>query len=401
MKIIYISSACPIDEIDKINNHLKKKMQVSSIKYHNNLINGFLENNINIYSIYGLPISKKICNKIIWKTKKIKKDKCEYIQAGFLNLPILKNISVNITIRKIIKKILQFEKEEIVIIFDGAYISIYPTIKKYSSQLKVFQIVADVYDYMAKVDNKSNYNDLVVKIVRKYVNYCNKKMTGYIFLNKNMGNLYNTNNYVVVEGISTKKNFEKIKNITNKKNIMYAGGLFDKFGVKNLIEAFMKIDNKNYELSLYGYGDLDNYIKEKAKIDKRIQYFGMQDIETVIKAEQCADILINPRPTNLEFQKYSFPSKIIEYMSSGTPVLTTKVEGMPAEYDNYLFYIDDYSIDGLKCKIEDIINLDDNVKDRVGIEAYNFIQNIKSPKKQAEKILNFINSIEEKNEKNM
>ena len=401
MKIIYISSACPIDEIDKINNHLKKKMQVSSIKYHNNLINGFLENNINIYSIYGLPISKKICNKIIWKTKKIKKDKCEYIQAGFLNLPILKNISVNITIRKIIKKILQFEKEEIVIIFDGAYISIYPTIKKYSSQLKVFQIVADVYDYMAKVDNKSNYNDLVVKIVRKYVNYCNKKMTGYIFLNKNMENLYNTNNYVVVEGISTKKNFEKIKNITNKKNIMYAGGLFDKFGVKNLIEAFMKIDNKNYELSLYGYGDLDNYIKEKAKIDKRIQYFGMQDIETVIKAEQCADILINPRPTNLEFQKYSFPSKIIEYMSSGTPVLTTKVEGMPAEYDNYLFYIDDYSIDGLKCKIEDIINLDDNVKDRVGIEAYNFIQNIKSPKKQAEKILNFINSIEEKNEKNM
>lgn len=401
MKIIYISSACPIDEIDKINNHLKKKMQVSSIKYHNNLINGFLENNINIYSIYGLPISKKICNKIIWKTKKIKKDKCEYIQAGFLNLPILKNISVNITIRKIIKKILQFEKEEIVIIFDGAYISIYPTIKKYSSQLKVFQIVADVYDYMAKVDNKSNYNDLVVKIVRKYVSCCNKKMTGYIFLNKNMGNLYNTNNYVVVEGISTKKNFEKIKNINNKKNIMYAGGLFDKFGVKNLIEAFMKIDNKNYELSLYGYGDLDNYIKEKAKIDKRIQYFGMQDIETVIKAEQCADILINPRPTNLEFQKYSFPSKIIEYMSSGTPVLTTKVEGMPAEYDNYLFYIDDYSIDGLKCKIEDIINLDDNVKDRVGIEAYNFIQNSKSPKKQAEKILNFINSIEEKNEKNM
>ena len=45
-----------------------------------------------------------------------------------------------------------------------------------------------------------------------------------------------------------------------------------------------------------------------------------------------ASLLVNPRPTDEEYVQYSFPSKTMEYMASGTPVLTTDLPGMPREY---------------------------------------------------------------------
>lgn len=39
----------------------------------------------------------------------------------------------------------------------------------------------------------------------------------------------------------------------------------------------------------------------------------------VLKAQSESEILVNPRNDNNEFTKYSFPSKVIEYLGSGTP----------------------------------------------------------------------------------
>ena len=41
-----------------------------------------------------------------------------------------------------------------------------------------------------------------------------------------------------------------------------------------------------------------------------------------------------------------FPSKNHEYMVTGTPVLTTKLPCFPEEYDPYLYYMEDVSVDG-------------------------------------------------------
>ena len=140
--------------------------------------------------------------------------------------------------------------------------------------------------------------------------------------------LINKNNkpYIIMEGIvdSNMKKVNKTKK-TSKFIVMYAGALREEYGLKILIDGYMKYKNDNSELWIYGAGDYSEEIVKMSKIDERIRFFGSVDNETIIKSEHNASLLVNPRPTNLEFTRYSFPSKIMEYMSSGTPVLTTKL----------------------------------------------------------------------------
>ena len=400
MKIIYISTSCPLLDAEVLNKRLKHKMQVSSNKYHNSLIEGLVENNQYIYSIYALPITNKLSNKIFWKEKCKLNKKSNYLQLGFVNLPIIKYITINFNLNKKIKKIIKDNNnEKIIILFDGAFVSIYPTLKKYIKLIPTYAIIADVYEYMADVKNSSKYKKIIVNNVKKYIKKINKFIKGYVFLNENMNELYNSDNYVVVEGIVSNLIKKGIECKINKKNkskkiILYAGGLLEKFGIKNLINAFKLIENSNYELHLYGYTDIEDYILSAEHSDKRIKYFGMKETEIVYEAEKNATLLVNPRPTNYEFQKYSFPSKLIEYMASGTPVVTTKIDGMPKEYDKYLFYFDDYSVKGLKIKIEEILNIDNQLLNELGKNALKFIKINKSKKKQAKKVLKMVSNNE-------
>ena len=50
---------------------------------------------------------------------------------------------------------------------------------------------------------------------------------------------------------------------------------------------------------------------------------------------------VNPRPGAADFTRYSFPSKTLEYLDAGKPVLAYRNDGIPPEYDEHLLYISD------------------------------------------------------------
>lgn len=95
---------------------------------------------------------------------------------------------------------------------------------------------------------------------------------------------------------------------------------------------------------IYGTG---NYIDEIIKMSKenmKIIYGGVVNNKIIIQEELDSILLINPRPlqncsANCDFTRYSFPSKNIEYMSSGTPLLATKLPGMPKKYYSYIYIL--------------------------------------------------------------
>ena len=101
-------------------------------------------------------------------------------------------------------------------------------------------------------------------------------------------------------------------------------------------------------------------------------------------------LLINPRPTNEEYTKYSFPSKNMEYMVSGTPILTTKLPGMPKEYYKHVYLIEEENVDGLKNILIDILNKPVEELYKFGNGAKEFVLNKKSNIMQAKKIINMI-----------
>lgn len=118
-----------------------------------------------------------------------------------------------------------------------------------------------------------------------------------------------------------------------------------------------------------------------------MKYFGVKFNDEIGKAEQRATLLINPRPTDKEFVKYSFPSKNMEYMSSGTPLLTTRFPGMPADYYPYVYILDEEAPEGMANSLKEILGQSEATLHQKGLSAQEFVLKNKTGKMQAKNIV--------------
>lgn len=90
------------------------------------------------------------------------------------------------------------------------------------------------------------------------------------------------------------------------------------------------------------------YVKEQAQLYGWIKYFGIVNNNEVKNLETQAKVLINPRDPLKPITFYTFPSKLLEYIASGTLTISTKLRGIPCEYFNYLIQLDDVKVDTLR-----------------------------------------------------
>ena len=80
-------------------------------------------------------------------------------------------------------------------------------------------------------------------------------------------------------------------------------------------------------------------------------------------------------------------------MSSGTPLLTTRLKGIPNEYNKYLYFIEEENINSIKQKLEEILSKSDIELYEKGFKAKEFVMNKKNKVKQADKIIKFIEAL--------
>ena len=197
--------------------------------------------------------------------------------------------------------------------------------------------------------------------------------------------------YAIVEGIYRHSDTElKSDACISDKTIMYAGGIQTRYGVFDLIEAFHRIQDNEYRLILCGSCPEKEKLHSYLENDKRIEYLGLISTAEVRRIQKEVTLLVNPRHSTEEFTKYSFPSKTLEYMASGTPVLMSKIPSMPNEYEEYVYLFEDESIDGMRKSIEQICTLDANVRIIKGRNAKNYILSYKNSKEQVGKIMKLI-----------
>ena len=220
--------------------------------------------------------------------------------------------------------------------------------------------------------------------------------TGYVLLTEAMAEkvLPGAKPYLVIEGQVDSTMEEQSNSLENKwsgLNCVYAGGLHKKYGIETLVKAFVLADVPNSVLHIYGDGDFVTELRQIS--NEHILYHGIVPNSEVVAAEIASTLLINPRPTTEEFVKYSFPSKNMEYMASGTPVLTTKLPGMPEEYKEYVYIFDDETVQGMARKIREVLSLQPKELHEKGLSAKEFVLMEKNNIIQAKKIIQLIERI--------
>ncbi|PKE65100.1 hypothetical protein CW674_08630 [Macrococcoides caseolyticum] len=202
---------------------------------------------------------------------------------------------------------------------------------------KIILIVPDLPQYMNPNSKVSKIKKVLKKIDLSILNFLNRYIDGYVFLTKYMNTRINKSSkpYIVVETVLHPISFKK----EFKKNyILYSGTLNSKYGIKELVDEYIGYKENSFDLIICGTGELDGYINEVSKKNERLKFLGNIDRDNLLKLQKEALFLVNPRKNNEEYTKFSFPSKITEYLSSGRPVVCYKLDGIGNEYDSILFY---------------------------------------------------------------
>lgn len=199
--------------------------------------------------------------------------------------------------------------------------------------------------------------------------------------------------FCVVEGIYNPTEKRQINEEKERFTILYTGMLYEKFGVKNLVDAVHLMEQQDVRLKLCGSGELVEYIN--ALNDSRIEYMGIIPREKVLQLQSESSLLVNPRQPNGGFTRYSFPSKNIEYLASGTPTMIYELEGIPQDYYNYCYHLSakTNSVEDLKEMIVDIYNTPHEERIALAKNAQEFIFTQKNAPAQCKKIIDLIDKL--------
>ena len=326
-------------------------------------------------------------------------DSLKDINVGFFNLTGIKHTSRYLAIKPYLKKWATTTngKKKVIIAYamTSTFTHLLKFVKKIDATITTCMIVPDLPQYM-NLDKKNEFYNIMKRLEIKSIENDMKYIDGYVILTKYMSDALNIKApTVVMEGISTHL-FEDINRLSVEKgikSILYSGGLIEKYGVLNLVQSFRKLTEDNYRLIICGAGNAESEIIQASQLDKRIIFKGLMNREEVLQLQKSSTILINPRPNNEEYTKFSFPSKILEYMSSGRPVISYELDGIPSEYYDYIYPVSKLD-DGLFITLKEVLAKSDDELAEKGLRAKEFVCNEKSNAKQAEKILDLIHSIE-------
>lgn len=387
-KIVYVSNMCTQQKLEALFSGDYTGVSQQIQRYHRILVNGLSKmDQTKVDVLSALPISPKNCiYKKIAKEKRAEGD-VTYRYLGTINSPLWKRMG---DFFGGFFQVLQYSKRDTVLLVDilDACIVLGSIIGAKIKGIKVIGIVTDIPDYLFVIGK------LHAKLANLNIRFCN----AYVLLTEQMSEIVNKKKskpYLVMEGHVPSEHTHMNEKVVKypEEVCLYAGILDVRYGVAELVEGFLLANIQNAKLHLYGEGEYKEELLQIAKDHPSICYFGVKRNAEIVEEEKKVSLLINPRPTNQEFVKYSFPSKNLEYMASGTPTLTTCLPGMPEEYNAFVFRILEESAEGIATIIKEIFALSKDEREEFGKRAKQFVNTYKSEEAQANKLRTFIETL--------
>ncbi len=396
----FLSYLIPESMEQEVFQNSRNNMQAAANALEWHIYNGLCQNlGCEIKIINFLPISNfpQYYKKPFIKTSSFKTEYCDdNINLGFCNLVFIRRMfQFHKLLNELEKWLSKDHDEKTLFIYTASDVFLEAVDKlKRKYKFKTCVIIADL-PKMAVLNSKiSGIKKIYIKRLAAKTEKYLKNIDCFVLLTEQMASYLGiTQPYCVMEGIATKNTSSESITSTDEKVVMYSGLLHQKFGVTNLLEAFHCIDDATYRLVLCGQGDLESQIYEMCKKDDRITFMGQLPRNRVLELQQQATLLVNPRQNNEEFTRYSFPSKILEYLSAGRPVVAYKLDGIPDEYDDYIFYVEDDDITTLANKIVEVGSMNGAVLKQHCQKAQQFVFEQKDEISQTKKIIDLLKII--------
>ncbi len=319
--------------------------------------------------------------------------------VGFCNLAFVKEIWATIALMVKLIRLMSECKEETVDILintpDNRLLDAVRIVRSFTRK-RVTQtvVIPDIPSMVTAMDKQNPVKASILKYLNRSSMKKVTKSDGLVLLTEAMMDFVEKPiTHIVMEGIVDVETMDvEVKNGSScKKIILYTGTLRKIFGVMNLVNAFQLLEDADVELWICGSGDSKEAIESVAEKDSRIKFFGLVDSQTALRMQSQATVLVNPRTSEGEYTKYSFPSKTMEYLLAGKSTIINRLPGIPEEYYDYVFTPEDESVEALAECIKMVLTMDPQMLKARTQAGRDFIISQKNSKMQAKRIVDMIN----------
>ncbi len=317
-------------------------------------------------------------------------------QLGALNIPIIKQQMRANRAAKALKRWVQASPcNRTVLVYTQylPYLKAIIHVKRECPDLKVAVIVTDLpNEYGLSSGRRGLLKKLERRMGEKQLSLC-KEMDAFVLLTKHMAEVIpcDGKQTLVIEGLIQQHKDQEVETSAcecKPFEVLYTGTLSPELGIREMLEAFAGMPE--YHLRICGGGAMTEETKAFADKYANIHFEGFVPQKKALALQAQANALINPRSPAGTFTRYSFPSKTLEYMRSGKPVLCYKLDGIPDDYDDYLCYITEAGSSGLQEAVRSLAAMNEMQRTEMGEKARNYVLTHKNPSAQCQKLLDWL-----------
>lgn len=325
MKIIYLTNAMLAKDFEKLIKYSKSMPNPSNQNFHSRFVSS-LSTAFKVKVISQRPANHQ--NISLPSLDYAVSD--NYYYPGFKTTKIIRNIELYNNSKQIVAN-LKVSKDDFVFVdlLNQNLTKLAKHIKKHY-KTNVIGILTDNPSNLTGV--KKDY----VKAVLKDAQICD----GFVCLTPKLNELINTDNkpFTLVPGVVSNDEVElDEKFMPLKPYIFFAGALYERYGIRNLVEAVIN-EKRDYKLVIAGHGPMSSQLAFLSQNHPRLIFLGaVKPLRTLAFAKNAL-INVNPRLYDQKLEDYSVPSKVIEYASTGVPLLSTRSNYLEKVYKNSVFW---------------------------------------------------------------
>lgn len=381
MKIIYVTTAIDANDYKSFVSLWKKKPNPSNQNFHNKMIRCLaINNDVEVISIR--PFSRKLVSSKSLQKEEKKTGNITWHYLQIKSNKVLRFFSIKIDCLKIFKK---EDVKNTIIITDTINPNCLSAAVRMSKAYKL-PIVGICSDSPSNITgtNKSYTLYLLKKASR-----CN----GYISLTSGLNTLYNEENKpnIIIEGIVENETYyPPIPHIEDKPYFFFGGSLLQRYGVNELIAGFKKLNRDDVKLIIAGHSGNEQLIKEQISDNHNIKFVGTLDINSVLSYEAGAIANINPRPFSEDLDRFSVPSKTIEYLTSGAITISVRNSKLKPYFEDEILWINEANEDNICEAMNNVLSMNEDERKAFGLKAKEKVLSLFSMDQINQKLVSFL-----------
>ncbi len=381
-KILYLGRFYPRTLLSTVNSDCRGRIVFSNHNFEMSLLSGFISNGadmrvVTVPNVASYPFKNR---RLFTRGERYSMDGVEVVSAGFCNIWPLFRMFQGMAARRCIRRLWK-EEPFTDIVINAPVLSIQKSVEHFRKKgVRITAIYPDIPQVMTSMGNYSPLRRLYNRITNRRSIQLADRYNHYVLLTDSMKGFFHPGiDYIVMEGV-VNEDFTPVPAALPKERevVAYTGSVNRCFGVMNLVEAFEMMDYSGAELWICGSGDCEGALREAALRNPSIRYFGLVNPSEAKRIQREASVLVNPRTSEGEFTRYSFPSKTLEYLSSGHPVVANPLEGIPGEYMEHLVVPADESPAALSLAISKALSLPESTLKEMSASNMRFIMTKKA-----------------------